>query len=224
MKIASVGDESLALRGEVFLDFFASNFQHRTDDEIATRRHSRESAKTTSANQIQQQSFGIVVGVMCDANSLKTNRFQNFTKVLVAQFSCRHFDADFVLSGIVGSVEIDAMEGHVQPLAKRLAKLFVAVGFVATKMEIAVRRLDRKSQFLQHQQQANAVGTTRECHQIAFFALQQMVTLNEMADFRFKLPHFQAVHSRGWPRAGKSPDTSAGKPTHRWRHSVSVAR
>ena len=59
-------------------------------------------------------------------------------KVVVAQLPSGHLDAHMVLRGIEARVEMNTVELHTQAFAKVGTELFVAVGFVAAQLEIAM--------------------------------------------------------------------------------------
>ena len=63
-------------------------------------------------------------------------------------------------------IEMDAMEGDGILLAEIDAESFISIRLFASQVEIAVASLYVVSHLVERQQQGNAIGTSRQCHEI----------------------------------------------------------
>ena len=70
-EIRLVGAERNMIFGEILQDFFRGKGKKRSQNPSIVGRNARQTFQARTACEVQEQGFGIVVGVMGDANSLK---------------------------------------------------------------------------------------------------------------------------------------------------------
>ena len=80
-------------------------------------------------------------------------------------------------------VEMHPMEWRVLLFAELFAELLVTIRLFTTKMKVT---MDGFHLIAQTVQQTHAVGTSRECYQIAMAGVQQLMARDEIADFIFE--------------------------------------
>ena len=102
---------------------------------------------------------------------------------LVAQLARGHFDGDVPVGGVLGGVEVDNVQGDVPLLAQAADELFVAVGFLAAQVEVAMRRLACITQLRQQEQEGYGVGTAAQGHDDFAASFQQTFLGNVLGNF-----------------------------------------
>ena len=107
-------------------------------------------------------------------------------KVLVPQFAGCHLYAQMMKVGKGLCVEMHPMKWRILLFAELFAELLVTIRLLAAQMKIAMDGLHVIAQTAQHPQQTHAVGTSRECYQIAMAGVQQLIACDEIADFIFE--------------------------------------
>ena len=102
---------------------------------------------------------------------------------LVAQLACGHFDGDVSVGGVLRGVEVDDMQGDVPFLAQVADELFVAVGFLAAQVEVAMRRLACITQLRQQEQEGHGVGAAAQGHDGLAACFQQTFLSDVLGNF-----------------------------------------
>ena len=62
-------------------------------------------------------------------------------------------------------------------------KAFITAGLLTAQVEIAMSSFDAIAQHEKSTQQSHAVGTTAQCHNIAFLLVKQVMGIDEIFDF-----------------------------------------
>ena len=116
-QVGAVGHVGLLSVFQIGQDVGMADAQERSGHMAVARVHGRQSPDARSAQQVEQQGFGLVVGVMAHADGLGSAFLQLLAEPLVAQLAGSHFYALSVLPGIGCCLEVLHLEGHAHLLA-----------------------------------------------------------------------------------------------------------
>ena len=156
--IGGVVHERLLLLCEIVQDVGAVYCEQRTQNVGAiVKTHPRKATNTSAANEVEQEGFDIVVGMMRHGRRSGVLR-----KPSIAQTTGGHFNAFPSAAGFGEGVEMLHLKRHIPLLTEAAHKGFVAIALLPSEVEVAMQGGDRDAQFLQHQEQRHRVGTTAQ--------------------------------------------------------------
>ena len=116
-------------------------------------------------------------------------------KIAVTEFARSHLNAHLVDFGIRTGVEMNTVKKYAPLVAKSLDKSLVAVGLLATKLEVTMHSLDAIAQLLKDQQQRHTVGTTAECYKVQALVGQKPLLRDEIGNFtQHRAPVLSGIH------------------------------
>ena len=125
-------------------DFLAGHAQQRTkqrdvgsgNDRLSL--HAAQSPPPAGTHEVQQEGFAPVIGLMRDGYASKTFGAAEVGEPAVTQFPGGHFQADALLGGIGGRVEVLGIKCDAVPPGPVGHKIGIGVGIGSPKMEITV--------------------------------------------------------------------------------------
>ena len=125
-------------------DFLAGHAQQRTkqrdvgsgNDRLSL--HAAQSPPPAGTHEVQQEGFAPVIGLMRDGYASKTFGAAKVGEPAVTQFPGGHFQADALLGGIGGRVEVLGIKSDAVPPGPVGHKIGIGVGIGSPKMEITV--------------------------------------------------------------------------------------
>ena len=129
-------------------DVLAANTQQGADDSLALAPHACHSAQTSSAQEVEQKGFCLVVAMMSYGNTLCSSLLDLAFEPPIAQFACRHLDAHVVQQGKFAGVEMLYRERDIEFPAQSGNKGFVAVRLLATQVKVAVQSMQAVAQLV----------------------------------------------------------------------------
>ena len=147
-------------------------------------------------DEVEEDGLHGVVAMMGHTDGLGPDSPPELAKVGVAELACRHFDTDAMQLGVGARVEVGTVERDGQLVAQRLAEVLVAVGLVATQLEVAVDGLQAVAQVAQQHQQGYAVSTTRQGDELQARLVQQSAFFDIMGDKRLQISGFHCFNQR----------------------------
>lgn len=165
LQIGAVGHKVLVDRRQIVQDVLAANTQQGADDSLALAPHACHSAQTSSAQEVEQKGFCLVVAMMSYGNTLCSSLLDLAFEPPIAQFACRHLDAHVVQQGKFAGVEMLYRESDIEFPAQSGNKGFVAVRLLATQVKVAVQSMQAVAQLVQHAQECHRIGSSTQGHQ-----------------------------------------------------------
>ncbi len=120
---------------------------------------------TRSTDEVQQKRLYLIVSMVSHTERARTTLGRHFREPFVAQLTSRHFYADTMALGKAARTKMLYMQYDSASLTQTTAESFIAVAGNAAKFKITMQSLHRIAQFLQRQQEGNAVGSTAESNQ-----------------------------------------------------------
>ncbi len=127
--------------------------------------HTADSAESRPPHKVQNQSLGIVVGIVGDCHGTIAVFLAERREPSVAKFPRGHFNAHLAQSCIADGIEINVMELHAPCLAPVSHKLRISVTFLAAKTEITMSHSEiRNSLPVQHIRKSNGIHSPAYAH------------------------------------------------------------
>ena len=108
--------------------------------------------------------------------------FLFLSEPVVTKFASRHFYADATAFCLGFCVEMPNRQSHVVLLAERFHESLVAIGLLASQMEVAMQGVKSVTQFLQDEQKRSGVGSATESNKHKGMRFQPNLLLNVCAD------------------------------------------
>lgn len=136
--VGGVGDILELVCTAVKFNLLTRELEERTYDAALLSLHARESTNARTADKVENKRFRCVVSMMGYSDTLERMLIDETMEPLVTEFASRHLDRDTVLRSIILGVKMHDMEWHTKFGAIGTDKLLIAVGLIATEMEITV--------------------------------------------------------------------------------------
>ena len=99
------------------------------------------------------------------SDALSPPLLQDIVKPCVAQFAGCHLDAQLVFRSVVDCVEVFHQQWDAMTLTELPHETFVAVGFLAAQVEIAMKCTKAVTQLGENEQKGHRVGASAQGHQ-----------------------------------------------------------
>ena len=195
-EVGAVRDVGPSETVEVADEVGAADAQQRAHHVALARFHARQPMDARPPDEVEEDGLHGVVAMMGHTDGLGPDSLPELAKVGVAQLACRHFDTDAMQLGVGARVEVGTVERDGQLVAQRLAEVLVAVGLVATQLEVAVDGLQAVAQVAQQQQQGHAVSATRQGDELQARLVQQSAVFDIMGDKRLQTSGFHCFNQR----------------------------
>ena len=115
--------------------------QSRGADDVAVEwADTSQAVDARAPHQVEEEGLHAVVGMVGHGYGAGAQRLSEGSDRLLALRACGHFDGAAPVGGVLRGVEVDNVQGDVTLLAQAADELFVAVGFLAAQVEVAMRR------------------------------------------------------------------------------------
>ena len=198
-KIGAVGDISLALLAEPLFDVAAAHGEQRTHHMTIAGSDAGESVDAGTPDEIEEHGLDAVFAMVGHTHGGGTDGKAQLLEITITQIACSHLYAHLMEVGIGTGVKVGKMKRDGVTATEVDAELLIAIGLVATEVEVAVSRLNMITQPSEHQQQTNAVGATREGYQMCVARRQEVMGGDELAYFfiQHRVPVPSGIHPRG---------------------------
>ena len=152
LKISAVGDKTLTSFIYISFDILSRHIEQRSYHTSVHWSYSRQSLQSRATHKVHQHRFHVVVTVMRHNDGLSPNILSQSFEIAVSQVACSSLYAQLMQRSISTSVEMHAVQRHAKPLTQTSHKRLVAVGLLATQMEVAVNGLHAVSLVEHHHQ------------------------------------------------------------------------
>ena len=124
----------------ILSDLFSRSPQQRANNHSILWLHAFQSVEACAAQQVDEESLSLVVGMMGHGDSIITQLLPQFFKPRIAQVAGSHLDGNSVFFGIFLSIEMLYKAMNTILFRKLANKFLIAIGFLSTQMKIAMCR------------------------------------------------------------------------------------
>lgn len=166
--VGAVLDIFKVVLADVGIDVGTAEYEQRSYYAAVDWANAVETGNACATQEVDKEGLNGVVAMVGHNDIVKVFLLTDLFEKIVAQMACGFLDGEMVEGGILSGVELCHMDCAVVALGQLAHKLFVAVGVVATQMEIAVCYLIVESsvmaEVLQHYRVASAAyGQQESC-------------------------------------------------------------
>ncbi len=109
-KVRTVDDVWLTDGLQISFYIISAHTKQWPDNQPVDRLNTKQSLKSSSANQIHHDSLHRVVLMVGHAYSISFNSIGKSCKIMISQLTCCHLDAHMVLFCIEAGVEVNTMQ------------------------------------------------------------------------------------------------------------------
>ena len=140
----------------------AAQAEEGTDDVAIDGLHAAGALDASASDHVEHECLYVVVLVVAYGDGFGMKLCFESSEEVISEFASCHLYAQLMVFGILGSVEVGLVEGYVQFLAEVVDEELVSHALFSAQVEVAVHACQIISHLVEHEREANGVGTAAE--------------------------------------------------------------